>query len=291
MLFQDFFVDGPNASIAVREYDGDGQPLVLVHGGGFNLAAWGAVVDQISHQFHVVSFDLPGHGHSGLGLGVDGWSVADAVTSLGAVIEAVGLDSPMVVGHSLGGMIANHAVANGQQCCRLVNVDGWAGEPLPARLTDDQAVAATAVMAAMNALPVESIDQVVAAQTAQAGAAGLDASMMEAIIRRQFIVEGDVATMRPSADQQLAMLRSIAPLSTASDLEVTDVPVLLVLSSHPDPLPGVDVDLDAQRRGRDAIAARYHAHPTVEVTWIDAGHNIPTLAPTELAEKVCAFAP
>ncbi len=205
-------------------------------------------------------------------------------------LEAVEFDAPIIVGHSLGGMLATHAVANGQSCSAVVNVDGWAGEPLPPRLSDEQAIAATEAMAMMQQFPAEVLDQIIAMQSAQAVLDGLDTAVLEAVLRRQFAIDDDVATMRPSPAQHLQILQSVGAMSTMRDVEHIRSKVLLVLSSQPDPIQGIDIDLHAQLRGRREIEARLESHQTVQVEWIATGHNIPLLKPETLARQIRDFA-
>ncbi|MFB6187880.1 MAG: alpha/beta fold hydrolase, partial [Halobacteriaceae archaeon] len=55
-------VDG----IETHHYDiGEGDPIVLVHGGGWTSCAennWGAVILRLSERTRVVALDLPGFG-------------------------------------------------------------------------------------------------------------------------------------------------------------------------------------------------------------------------------------
>src|ERR1041384_4515862 len=45
---------------------GSGRPVVLIHGNpGSHHDYTLAVVERLSHSYHVVAFDRPGHGYSG----------------------------------------------------------------------------------------------------------------------------------------------------------------------------------------------------------------------------------
>jgi pimeloyl-ACP methyl ester carboxylesterase len=69
--------------------------------------------------FRVVAQDLPGHGGSPLPHLSVGNTIADAL----AVLADLGLDEPIVVGHSMGGWAALHYAAT-QPCRALVCLDG-----------------------------------------------------------------------------------------------------------------------------------------------------------------------
>ena len=81
------------------------RPLVLLHG----LADIARSMDPLAHvlreRFRVVAVDLRGHGgsdHPGA------YSMLHLTADLRAVLNALGLDRPVLVGHSLGGHVALH---------------------------------------------------------------------------------------------------------------------------------------------------------------------------------------
>ena len=45
---------------------GQGKPLILLHGWGFNGAIWNDLANQLSHNWQVYQVDLPGHGQSSM---------------------------------------------------------------------------------------------------------------------------------------------------------------------------------------------------------------------------------
>ena len=85
---------------------GRGRGIVLIHGlGGQMRHLTHPLLDRLSSDFRVVALDRPGSGYSlraaGVPAGVD--TDADVVAQL---IEDLGLERPLVVGHSLGGAVA-----------------------------------------------------------------------------------------------------------------------------------------------------------------------------------------
>jgi pimeloyl-ACP methyl ester carboxylesterase len=85
---------------------GQGRPIVFIHGLGGQLHHFvGTLFPRLSGDFHVVALDRPGSGYSRRGddttAGVGGQAAAIA-----AFIDAMHLERPLVVGHSLGGTIA-----------------------------------------------------------------------------------------------------------------------------------------------------------------------------------------
>ena len=83
--------------------EGDGPPLILVHGIGAARDTWRFLMPRLTQHFTVVSYDLRGHGASpcpGLPFGLE-----ELVADLERVRDRVGFETCHIAGHSLGGMI------------------------------------------------------------------------------------------------------------------------------------------------------------------------------------------
>jgi pimeloyl-ACP methyl ester carboxylesterase len=88
---------------------GTGPDVVLLHGFTANLAVWVFIdiVDTLSSEFRVTTFDLRGHGNSEAP--PIGYTSADMAADLYELHTALGLEPAYMVGHSLGGVVATHA--------------------------------------------------------------------------------------------------------------------------------------------------------------------------------------
>jgi pimeloyl-ACP methyl ester carboxylesterase len=103
---------------------GGRAPLVLLHGLTFDHAMWRpalAAVRETEPGRQVLALDLPGHGGSPAWPSYDIGSVAAAVHE--AVAEAR-LRSPVLVGHSIGALIATMYAAR-YPASGVINVDQW----------------------------------------------------------------------------------------------------------------------------------------------------------------------
>jgi pyruvate dehydrogenase E2 component (dihydrolipoamide acetyltransferase) len=84
--------------------EGDGIPILLVHGFGADLNTWMFTQPTLSTGRRAVAFDLPGHGGSAKDVGAgDPESLTDAVEG---AMGALGIERVHLVGHSMGGAIA-----------------------------------------------------------------------------------------------------------------------------------------------------------------------------------------
>jgi len=84
---------------------GEGDVAVLlIHGWSGSKNIWSANTDGIAAEHRVVAIDLAGHGESGSGRA--GWPLADFAKDVRAVVDELGLEKVILVGHSMGGPIA-----------------------------------------------------------------------------------------------------------------------------------------------------------------------------------------
>jgi pimeloyl-ACP methyl ester carboxylesterase len=99
------FVDVPGARLHVVD-KGQGQPLLLIHGLAGQLCHYTyGVVDALATQYRVIAVDRPGSGYSVRSPDASATLGAQA-DMMAALITALKLERPVVVGHSLGGAVA-----------------------------------------------------------------------------------------------------------------------------------------------------------------------------------------
>ncbi|MGK5671933.1 alpha/beta fold hydrolase [Micromonospora sp. URMC 106] len=91
--------------------DGEGPPVVLLHGIGRTLRDFTELHERLADRFRVHSVDLPGHGGS---LPMTRPCTLPALAEfVGRYLDAVGVDRPAhLVGNSLGGAIAMRLAAS-----------------------------------------------------------------------------------------------------------------------------------------------------------------------------------
>lgn len=100
-------VAGGRASVRVFE-GGEGAPLLYLHGAG-GLFPNDPFVEALSKHYRVYAPLLPGYGDSE---GADRLrDMLDVTLHCYDVMDALGLSKPLVMGHSMGGMIASEMAA------------------------------------------------------------------------------------------------------------------------------------------------------------------------------------
>lgn len=117
------------------EADGDGPPVVLMHGGLLDHRMWDAQVDALAERYRLIRFDLRGYGRSSPPPGEPYRHCDD----LAALLDHFDVDTAVVGGESFGGAVTlDFALAHPDRVRGLVFVaagpiTGWTwqgGSPL-----------------------------------------------------------------------------------------------------------------------------------------------------------------
>jgi len=104
-------VDGTDCFAATggREFDPALPLVVLVHGAGLDSSVWALHSRWFAHHgSSVLAVDLPGHGRSG---GSPLPTIAAMADWVAALPAAVGLEKAILIGHSMGSLVAIEAAA------------------------------------------------------------------------------------------------------------------------------------------------------------------------------------
>jgi pimeloyl-ACP methyl ester carboxylesterase len=119
------------AVVSVREC-GQGPAIVCLHGIGSGAASWIDTAALLAPQARVVAWDAPGYGES-TPLEAAAPTAADYAARLGALLDALGIESCVLVGHSLGAITAASAARTDSRIRRLVLVSPAIGYGAPSR--------------------------------------------------------------------------------------------------------------------------------------------------------------
>ncbi|MGW4475018.1 alpha/beta fold hydrolase [Nonomuraea sp. NPDC004354] len=138
--------------IAAEDHGGHGTDVLLLHGGGRTREDWTAFAGLLADNgFRPVAMDLRDHGESGAAP----WSWREALQDVSAVAEAHRLHRPLVVGHSLGGMVATLWAGEHPECPLAVNLDGHGNPTRPDQFDALDADAAAEACREMTAFLAE----------------------------------------------------------------------------------------------------------------------------------------
>lgn len=97
--------------------------IICIHGWGCEGGQFAGLAQDLSRDFRVFCPDLPGHGQTPLGALVPGWK--DYAEVIAAFAERRALRSPVLLGHSMGGLLSLvAAAATGIKPRAVINLDG-----------------------------------------------------------------------------------------------------------------------------------------------------------------------
>jgi 3-oxoadipate enol-lactonase len=94
-----------------------GQAIVFLHGIGGRADVFAPQLEALSDRYRAVAWDMPGYGRSTL---PPESSIASMTDRLADFLKAMRLERPVLIGHSLGGMIVQDYLARGLGPVRAV---------------------------------------------------------------------------------------------------------------------------------------------------------------------------
>ncbi|MHC4886663.1 MAG: alpha/beta fold hydrolase, partial [Planctomycetota bacterium] len=116
-------LDRPWGRMAYTRTDAPGPVYLYLSGTGCDSTDWAGIAEHLPGPVTSVALDFPGHGESE-GPACD-LTFDDLVDDAAALIDALGLEVVIGVGHSLGGMVAIDLAARCPAVAGLVLVEGW----------------------------------------------------------------------------------------------------------------------------------------------------------------------
>lgn len=106
-----------DASLAYDD-EGSGVPVLLLHGLTFDRTSWRPIIERLGRGVRTIAIDLPGHGETA----GSPRSLPDLAAAVHDLAFALGIDRPIVIGHSMSASIASIYGAS-YPTLGVVNVD------------------------------------------------------------------------------------------------------------------------------------------------------------------------
>ena len=243
----------------VEQLGAGGPALVFFHYWGGSSRTWRHVVDALSPDYRTVAIDQRGWGKSASPPA--GYALSDLADDVLAVVDALHLESYLLVGHSMGGKVAQLAASRRPRGLRgLVLVAPAPPTPL--------------------ALPLDARQGMVHAYDSHESIV----ATVQQVLAPGGLSDGDLETVIADSLAGALQAKSAWPLATSqeditADLPKIDVPVIVISGEH----DRVDPPEVLLRELLPRIPqAKLVALPGV-------GHLLPLEAPAELAHVIKAF--
>jgi pimeloyl-ACP methyl ester carboxylesterase len=269
-------VPGDGVSLHARVWGGGGTPVVLLHGLASNARIWDGVAPVLAGAgLRVAALDQRGHGESEQPAA--GYDFATVCRDLEAALLALGVERPVLAGHSWGANVAlQYAAERDGAVAGLVLVDGgflgvadWPG------MTRE--LARERLAPPRFAVPLE--DWLARAGRFDAGV-GRDGGIRD-FLRAGVEVDGQsVARARFRFDNHMQVVDALYDQRPAALYPLVGCPVLLC--------PAAEDELAAAKQ--DAVDRALRLLPDARAIWFeDTMHDIPLQRPAELAAEVAHF--
>lgn len=275
-------VPGDGVRLHARDWGGSGQAVVLLHGLASNARIWDGVAPRLAGAgLRVVALDQRGHGASDQpGSGYDFASVG---RDLSSALAALGIERPVLAGHSWGanvalqfaadrpGALAGLALVDGG----LLSVAEWAGATLQE--------ARRRMAPPRFAVPLA--DWLARARRFDSGGPNGQPWVRDYLRAGVEVDDQGVARSRFHFDNHMQVVDALYDQRPAELFPLVDCPVLLCPAA--DPSDGGAI-AEAKRGAADRALELL---PSATLTWFeDTMHDIPLQRPAELAAELARFA-
>jgi pimeloyl-ACP methyl ester carboxylesterase len=256
--------------LALHDYGGHGPDLLLLHGGADNVETWRELAPRLVPHFRVAAYDARGHGRSPT---PEQASAAQMVEDVFAVTDELGLDRPLLVGHSMGGINALLAAAEADRFTGVVALDAvprWWSRP---DLTVEEfEQIGRARKADWSGTPDE-----LERELSETAAGSHHAELIRAVLRRNHEPDGNGRLRRkpePAFALRLAQIYQ-GPESglTLERIESIRCPVVLLCS-----------DTWVRREALSRLS------PRIRVEWLGERHHLHWHHPDEVADRIRVLA-
>ena len=253
------------AGLSYLACDGEGMPVVLLHGIGSNAQSYVPLMQALAGRYPTLAWDAPGYGSS-QELSQDWPDASDYAAALDRLLERVRISRCVVAGHSLGALIAaRYAVTARDRVAALVLIspalgyESEKGAPLPAGV----------------ARRIEELDRLGAEGFAAARSPGLLADPAGHPDILQAVERAMAAVRRPGYDQAARLLAVGRLIDDAAEVEV---PTAVLVGTQDRITPPAHV-----RRAFDALPEpQRHRYREFD----NAGHAICQEQPAAVAQAI-----
>ena len=123
-------INGGDIQLHVLQ-EGQGLSVVFIHGWAASHRFWKYQIPHFKLKYQVTAYDLRGHGESDKPS--TGYTVNDHVNDLELLLEDLRIENAVLIGHSLGGMIALEYALKAPHNLRGLVLVGASARPAPSR--------------------------------------------------------------------------------------------------------------------------------------------------------------
>jgi 3-oxoadipate enol-lactonase len=253
------------------EVHGEGTPLALISGLGYPLWQWHLMVPYLEKHFQVITFDNRGVGQTDKPAGP--YTASMLAKDLEGLLDSLGIDRSVVMGHSMGGFIAQAmALEYPERVSKLILASTNFGGPRHVPVTPE----AMAVLSDVKTDPLTRLRNGIVISTAP-GFAERQPDLIQKWLDWRVANPLDIAGYQAQLGIGVALLAE----ATAFENKLPNVsaPTLILFGVHDKVVPPANADLLAKQITGSKICILP-----------DAGHFFPLEVPEEAAQVIIPFA-
>lgn len=235
----------------------------------------------LAEHFHVVAVDQRGHGLTDKPR--DAYSFAEVTGDVLALLDEIGFERPIVVGHSWGANVATQfAVDHPEHVRGVVMVDGGIMD-ISERMTWEQAEKQ------MRPPEIEGVpvDSFIAAVRRFPDFAALWNDQLQEMFLSNFEIRDQRVYRRLPIDQHMTIVRAMYEQGTSAILELIQCPALVILARRE---PGNDLErrwMEWRETGAERAEKKLK---NGRIIWMeDSIHDVPVQRPERVAEAIIEF--
>jgi pimeloyl-ACP methyl ester carboxylesterase len=250
-------------------------PVVLLHGLSSNAQYWERLAKRLPGR-RLVALDQRAHGLTGQPPHVPpfpaGYAMEQLLDDIAFLISELGIQRPVVVGHSWGATVALELVGTRAGIASgLVFVDG----PVQSAANLFSWEEAQTLMQPPLPRFTSFEDAVSASKRDFEGTWDED---LESFVKARIVPDGDALVLTLTAPVRLELLRGLYESQPDVLWPRVEVPTVVLLAKH-----GPARFSKSREQGAQRLAT---LAPKVEVRWFESPHDIPLFMPAEVASAV-----
>lgn len=206
-------IEANGIHLACQE-DGNGKDMILIHGKGYSKENMNILFDHYKNHYHVISYDVRGHGESDK---PEHFTLEDDVKDLFSLIQVMHLQEPLVIGFSMGSYIALKTAEEYPDLFSkmvLIGTKGGGSSSSTQRI-EDQAVSSGK---SREQIRKEMMHRVFAPQTTSEEIQTFDRSI--------------AGPVRLTAEQQKAITESLQNFNLMQKIKQVRIPVLVLTGEY-----------------------------------------------------------
>ena len=272
------FITANNLTFHIQDWGCTGDQVIMLHGLASNCNIWNLVAPILSNKYRIFTIDQRGHGLSEKP--EHGYDFATVTADLHEIIKRLGIERPLIVGHSWGADVALEFAVNYPTIARgLCFVDGGMIQPT-ARYKNLEETRDS--MAPPNFLGV-SIDSFRERVRSRNANLGLGPESDTVSLSNFEVLSDNTIKPRLTRENHLRIIDALWDHEPPRLYPEVDCPVLMLPARR----LGNPESLDRDTRRLDSVNRTINLLPTGKAVWLENSiHDVPIQRPDLVSDTL-----